>query len=220
MSSPAIPGRGQGEPPRPRRRYDSTLRRQQAAQTRERILAAGSALVHSFPTWDWRDLTFGAVAERAGVGKRTVYRHFPTEQDLHDAIMRRLQEESGVSYEGLGLDDIPDVTARVFGTLSSYAVSRWTGTDPQQPALVAEDQRRRDALIDAVASSAPGWSDGQRQAAAAMLDILWSVPSYERLITAWDLDGEAATEAITWLIGLLVDAIRHDRRPGADPGSG
>ena len=218
MSLPAIPGNDHVEPPR--RRYDSTLRRQRAAQTRERILAAGSALVHSFPTWDWRDLTFGAVAERAGVGKRTVYRHFPTEQDLHDAIMRRLQEESGVSYEGLGLDDIPGVTARVFGTLSSFAVSRWTGTDPQQPALVAEDQRRRDALIDAVASSAPGWSDGQRQAAAAMLDILWSVPSYERLITAWDLDGEAATEAITWLIGLLVDAIRHDRRPGADPGSG
>jgi hypothetical protein len=38
------------------------------------------------------------------------------------------------------------------------------------------------------------------------------------LVTAWNLDGAAATEAITWLIGLLVDAIRHDRRPGADPG--
>ena len=53
-----------------------------------------------------------------------------------------------------------------------------------------------------------------------MLDVLWGVPSYERLVTAWNLDGQEATEAITWLIGLLVDAIRHDRRPGADPGPG
>ena len=48
-----------------RRRYDSPVRRQQAAETRARILAAGSALVHGYPTWDWRELTFRAVAEKA-----------------------------------------------------------------------------------------------------------------------------------------------------------
>ncbi len=212
MSVPAIPHKDGKEPARQRRRYDSTLRRERAAQTRERIIAAGSALVHGFPTWDWRDLTFGAVAERAGVGKRTVYRYFPTERDLHEAIMRRLQEEAGVSYEGLGLDDLAGVTARVFATLSSFAVSRWGEPDLQQPALVAEDQRRRDALIGAVTPSAPDWSDRQRRKAAAMLDVLWSVPSYERLTSAWDFDGEEATQVIAWMIGLLVDAIRHDRR--------
>jgi hypothetical protein len=54
--------------------------------------------------------------------------------------------------------------------------------------------------------------------AAAMLDILWSVPSYERLITAWKLDGDQATQAITWVMDMLVDAIRHDRRPRPEPG--
>lgn len=58
------------------------------------------------------------------------------------------------------------------------------------------------------------WSASQRQIAAAMLDILWGVPSYERLITAWNLDGDQATQAITWVIDMLVDAIRRDRRPG------
>jgi AcrR family transcriptional regulator len=215
MSPPAIPDTDGNEPPRPRRSYDGTLRRQRAAQTREAIIAAGSALVHSFPAWDWRDLTFGAVAERAGVGKRTVYRYFPTERDLHDAIMRRLEEEAGVSYESLSLDNLGDVTARVFSTLSSYAVSRWAEPDlQQQPTLVAEDQRRRDALISAVTAAAPDWPDGQRQKAAALLDVLWSVPSYERLTSAWKFEGDEATTTIAWLIGMLVDAIRDDRRPG------
>jgi AcrR family transcriptional regulator len=220
MSMSAIPDREPGEPTRPRRRYDGTLRRQQAAQTRERILAAGSALVHSFPTWDWRGLTFRAVAERAGVGLRTVYRYFPTERDLHDAVMRRLQEEAGVSYEDLDLDNLTDITARSFATLPSFAVTQWPAQAPQQPTLVAEDQRRRDALIAAVAAPTADWPETQRQMAAAMLDVLWHVPSRERLITAWNLDSAQATQAITWVIGLLVDAIRHDRHPGsgdADP---
>jgi hypothetical protein len=51
-----------------RRRYDNRARQQKAARTRERIVAAGSELVHGFETWSWGDLTFKAVAERAGVG--------------------------------------------------------------------------------------------------------------------------------------------------------
>ena len=201
------------DPGRQRRRYDSPLRRERAAQTRGRILDAGAALVHTFPTWDWRDLTFRAVAERAGVGERTVYRYFPTERDLHDGVMRRLEEEAGVSFEGLALDDLPAITARSFGRLSTHAVSRWSDPDPQQPVLAAEAQRRRDALVDAVTQQTSDWSDTQRQLAAAMLDVLWAVPSYERLITMWQLEPEAATQAITWAIGLLVDAIQDGRRP-------
>ena len=72
------------------------LRRAQMAETRERILAAGSALVHEFKSWDWRPLTFRAVAERAGVGERTVYRHFATERELRDAVMTRCEQEAGV----------------------------------------------------------------------------------------------------------------------------
>ncbi len=49
-----------------RRTYDNRTRQQKAAQTRERIVTAGSELVHAFESWNWRDLTFRSVAERAG----------------------------------------------------------------------------------------------------------------------------------------------------------
>src|SRR4029453_2711712 len=96
---------------RARRRYDTTLRRQQAAGTRERIVAAGSELLHSSSIRDWRALTIRAVAERAGVNERTVYRHFVNEQGLRDAVMHRLEEEAGIDLTGLRLEEVADVAA-------------------------------------------------------------------------------------------------------------
>ena len=200
-------------PSRPsRRRYDSPVRRQKAAETRERILTAGSELVHGFPSWDWQGLTFRAVAERAGVGERTVYRHFPTERHLHDAVMQRLEEEAGITYEDVDLANLAEVTGRVFGTLHSFAV-RESVDAPDDPTFVAVDERRRAALSRAVAASAPHWSDAERDTMAALLDVLWNVPSYERLVSVWKLGGEDATRAITWVIGKLVQAIEDDTPP-------
>ncbi len=197
-----------------RRTYDNRGRREKAAQTRERIVAAGSELVHAFDSWNWRDLTFKAVAERAGVGERTVYRHFPTERHLHDAVMQRLESEAGVSYEDVDLTNIGDVTARVFASLKRFSV-RGSAEAPQDPTFVGVDARRRDALIRAVSVSAPGWSTAQQHAAAALLDVLWNVPSYERLVGVWGIDGDDATRAIGWLMAKVVAAIEDDTPPPA-----
>jgi AcrR family transcriptional regulator len=195
-----------------RRRYDSPVRRRQAAETRARIVTAGSELVHEFDSWHWDALTFRAVAERAGVGERTVYRHFPTERHLHDAVMARLEEEAGVTYEGLDLARLPEITARVFSSRRSFAAQESVET-PADPLFVEVDHRRRNALLRAVADATPTWSDAERRATAALLDVVWGMPAYERLVGAWDLDGDDATDAITWLMSLLTGAIDSDAPP-------
>ena len=198
-----------------RRRYDSPVRRQQAAETRARIVVAGSELVHEFDSWHWDALTFRAVAERAGVGERTVYRHFPTERHLHDAVMARLEEEAGVTYEGLDLAALPEIAARVFSSRRSLAAREIEEEAASDPLFVEVDQRRRDALLHAVTEATPTWSESVRSTVAALLDFVWSMPAYERLVGAWDLDGDDATEAITWLMSLLTGAIDADAPPPA-----
>src|SRR5215831_19683750 len=84
-------GRNVTEPARRRRSYNSPVRREQTADTRQRILAAASRLLHEFPTWNWRELTVRAVAKRAGVSERTVYRYFLSERELRDAVLRQLE---------------------------------------------------------------------------------------------------------------------------------
>lgn len=200
-----------------RRRYDSPVRRQQAAETRERILAAGAALLHGFPIWNWSALTVPAVAARAMVTERTVYRYFANERELRDAVLGRLEEESGVDVEGLRLDDVAPVTARMLEYVSSFPVGART---PRDATVAAANARQRAALLTAIAPVAPQWSDGERAAAAAVLDVLWSVVSYERMVVDWELDPEMAIGALTWTIGLVEAAIRTGAAPAGTGSEG
>ncbi|MFN8226268.1 MAG: helix-turn-helix domain-containing protein [Mycobacterium sp.] len=195
-----------------RRRYDSSTRRAQAAQTRERIIAAAVELVHDFASWNWEELTFRAVAARAGVGERTVYRHFPTERHLHDAVMARLEEHAGITYEDVTLDNLAEVTARVFGSLQRFSVGESVNT-PQDPTFADVDRRRRDALRCAVADAAPQWTEPQQRATAGLLDVLWNLPTYERLVGTWNLPEEDATQAVGWLLNKVAALITSDDPP-------
>lgn len=59
--------------------------RRDAARNRERVLEAAVALVRR----DGERVPLTAVAERAGVGIGTLYRHFPTREDLLAALVHR-----------------------------------------------------------------------------------------------------------------------------------
>jgi AcrR family transcriptional regulator len=192
-----------------RRPYDSPVRRHRQAETRERIVTAGSELARSFQEWDWRRLTFRAVAERAGVSERTVYRYFANERELHDAVMARLHQEAGVAYDDLELEDLPPLAATVFASLSSFAARYPQAASP----FPSVEQKRREAIAAAIDGAARDWSESDRRKAVAVLDVVWSIPSFERMVTTWQLQPEEASAALTWLIGLVTDAIREDRRP-------
>jgi AcrR family transcriptional regulator len=196
-----------------RRRYDSPARRQQAAETRERIIAAGAELVRGFSTWKWDELTFRVVAERAGVSERTVYRNFPSERQLHDAVMARLEDEAGVSYDGMSLDGIAEVATRVFAALHRFAIEDH-GPAVDDPTFVGADERRREALMQAVSEQAPHWDVAQRRAVAGLIDVLWGIDTYERLVGTWKLDEAEASGAIAWLIGKVVEGVGGNDPPG------
>jgi len=203
---PAIP------PAEEKRQYDSPLRRQQAAETRDRIVAAGAEIAHRLPAWDWSDMTFKAVGERASVSERTVHRYFSTERTLRDAVLQRLVQESGIDLSQLELRDFAGIATEVFRYLSTFKVAVQPQMDPSFAAL---DQQRLDALSGAVSRAARGWSADEQKIAAAVLDMLWHPAFYERLTTASRLDVEGATQAITWIIGLVETAIQKGQRPGS-----
>jgi AcrR family transcriptional regulator len=187
-----------------RRSYDITLRRQRAGETRARIIAAGSELLHGSSVRDWHGLTIRAVAQKAGVNERTVYRHFVNEQGLRDAVMHEFEEEAGIDLRGMQLEDVADVTARIFAHVSSYPPD---ARQPLDPTLLDAKQRQHEALLSAVAARAGAWSDGDRRMAAAVLDVLWSVASYERVVVDWQMDPAEATRGISWVIELIRQAV-------------
>jgi hypothetical protein len=48
-----------------------------------------------------------------------------------------------------------------------------------------------------------------------MLDVQWSVATYERLVENWNMDHEQAVRGITWVVGLLEQAVRDGRGPSS-----
>ena len=65
-----------------KRKYELKKRAEQMGETRERITEAAIELHGSVGP---SRTTMSAVAERAGVERRTLYRHFPNEADLFEA---------------------------------------------------------------------------------------------------------------------------------------
>jgi AcrR family transcriptional regulator len=196
-------------PVAPARPYDSTLRRERAAETRERIVVAGSELLHRTTIRDWKKLTVRAVAERAGVNERTVYRYFGSERGLRDAVLRHNEQEAGINLAGMQLEDIATVATQIFDHVSQYP------RDPRPvlvPTLVDANLRQREALLGAIATRPKRRHDADRTV-AAMFDVLWSVGTYERLVVDWDIDHERAKKGITWVIGLVEEAVRDGRGP-------
>ena len=150
------------------RAYDGTLRRQRAGGTRERIVAAGSELIHGGSVRDWKRLTVRAVAERADVSERTVYRHFGNERGLADAVMHRLEQEAGIDLDGMQLDSVATVAAQIFEHVSSYPADP---RPPLDPTLVDANRRQKDALLGAVSAGSRRWPAGRQVQALSLIHI-------------------------------------------------
>lgn len=204
-----------------KRSYNSPVRRQQAADTRARIVAAGVDVVHELADWDWAGLTFRAVAKRAGVSESTVYRHFASERELHGAVMERLHELAGVDYSTVTLDNVGAVAAQVVGSMAEFVAARVPVT-VDDPTIEGIDKIRRASLSAAVEADLAALPAGRKDAIAGLLDVLWSPTTYGRLTASWGLDPRQADDAVQWAIGVVVDAARNAGAlsPAARGGSG
>src|ERR1700710_2326250 len=82
--------------------------RADAVRNRERVLQAAKAVFSA----GGPDASLEAVARRAGVGIGTLYRHFPTRQDLFEAVYRREVEQLAELAEQLAVEVAPTEALR------------------------------------------------------------------------------------------------------------
>lgn len=199
--------------PAARRAYDNTRRREEAERTRSRIVEAGAALAAESDVRDWSGVTIAAVAARAGVSERTVYRHLGTEDGLRRAVMSSIEQRAGIDLAHLDLDGVADAARRIFAQVATF---RPSGGDDLDPTLHEAGARQRAALVRAVGGARPGWPDDRVHEVAAVLDVLWSPAAHERLTRGWGLDPDRAADALAWAIDLVGRAADGDPAPVDD----
>jgi AcrR family transcriptional regulator len=160
------------ETPTPRRRYEKRARAAKEQETRLRIVEAALAL-HG--TLGPARTTISAIAERAGVRRATVYRHFPDERALFLGCSGAWRDRNPVP-DPASWAAIADPAARVEAALD--ALYRWyERAEPMLSAvlrdidampIVAEIQAGRMAYLAGVEDGlVAGW--GARGKAAKRL---------------------------------------------------
>lgn len=160
------------ETPSPRRRYEKRARATKEQETRQRILEAALALHGSVGP---ARTTISAIAERAGVRRATVYRHFPDERALFLGCSGLFRERNpppdpatwaGIDDPGERLDAALEAIYGWYEQIEPLltAVVRDVDTMP----IIAELQAGRIAYLGAVEDRlAMGW--GVRGTAARRL---------------------------------------------------
>lgn len=188
--------------------------------TRETIMRALVAIVAE---GGLPDFSIQQVAERAGVSHRTIYRHYPSREDLLNGLMGWVEQqmvEVGARFGSAEstpaqLHDAVRVNLRVFDELSESVealtrLSMATGHEPPQ-------RRERNAIFLGVAGKAlPEASPEQVRAVAAVLRMLastraWLVMRQDEIVAQ-----DEVAPALTWAVDTLLGASREGDLPDID----
>jgi AcrR family transcriptional regulator len=197
----------------PTRPYSSTLRAEQADQTRVRIVQAAVDLLSE---GDAGDLSMNDVAARAGVSVRTVYRNFATRDELLDGVIGwigdRLNSRAGPApstrdeYE----KSTPDVIRALFEIEPLYRALFATsaGRESHQRGNAA----RRNDITGAFGTEMAGMTDGEAHRFVALMHLVSSSNGALFLKDYWALPDDEIVQAMRWAIVTLADAARDSKR--------
>lgn len=179
--------------------YRSELRAEQVAATRQRIIEAAAA---SFAPWA-EELPFNEVAERARVSERTVYRHFPTQRDLLQAVTAHVVKRSGWQPDELHAENLGAVTARAFAYFGSLIESRDHQPETQSPEMKELRAKRLETIERIVAPYTEGMDPELARGICAVFAGLVRVQFLRGMYEQWGLSGAEAGRAVEWAINAL-----------------
>ncbi|WP_308279898.1 TetR/AcrR family transcriptional regulator [Streptomyces iranensis] len=181
--------------------------RADARRNRARVLAAARA---SFAA-EGRMAPLGAIAARAGVGAGTVYRHFPSKEDLFEAVIADSVE--GFVAEGRALAVADDPGAAFFGFLE-----RVVGEASLNRALCEAFARESPGRIPDAAAAGARHEFGDvlrvllrrsQEAGAVRADV--EVPDVQALVAGCAAMEQARGPGTGVLTAVMCDGLRAER---------
>jgi AcrR family transcriptional regulator len=158
-------------------------------------------------------LNHDAVAARAGVSRRTVYRYFPDQDVLHQAAWMRMN---------LG-GKLPDTVEDLLGGLEARFAKFDRNAAAVTVALASADGRamridlkaeREAAYRGMFGGDVAALDEPDRTRALAVIQFLSSGFVWREMRDQWDMDAHGMAAAVNWAIGVLVaDLHRRDGTP-------
>jgi AcrR family transcriptional regulator len=193
------------------------LRDQQAALTRELILRSVAALLESE---DPSEITVPAVAHAAGVSLRTVYRHFPTREELLGAAAEWVPEHHfrGTAFAER-VDDLPRLWRESAESFDEHPkLVRAMALSRAGNSLRSLRRRQRlETLNSALEEVTCNLPPAERRRAQAVLAYLHNMLAWVSMREESGLDGHEIGLAGAWAMQTLIDDLRRRNQAAAKP---
>ncbi len=208
---------------KPKRKYTSTRRANQAADTRETIIEAAR---REFIAAGWQGTTIAGVARTAHVSNETIYSVFGNKQSLLRAVVERgvrraepkvpLLEQAGPQTIAAAADhraqitlfanDITDVLSNVAEVMAVVRTAAIADAEllTLYRSLHAGRRRNLSFVAQALLARGPLRHDMDVEQATA---LLWRFASPELFLLMTDTEGLSAASYAEWLTGALIDAL-------------
>ncbi len=192
------------------RGYRSALRDEQTVATRQRIV---DALVEQAAETGRRDFSIADVAQRAGVAERTVYRYFPTREDLLNAVNAQLDKEAH-RLQPRSEEDLTHHIRELFAWFEQNAqlveASHVAGLG-QAVRSQGRQQRGAEArkLIDEWLSDLP---ESERQRTFAVFRSMFGSVTWRTMRQELGMSAQETVDAVEWILGLMMADLKKRRR--------
>lgn len=189
------------------RAYNSPLREEKARATREAILAALHDLMQGAAAPD--EIGMEAIAQQAGLQRRTIFRHFASKDQLLSAFWPWLNDRIGASPTPRVLADIIEGPRRVFPRFEAHeaamraALHSPTGREMRAGTV----ESRRTLFAQALAPVCAGLPSAEARKVEALAHLLYSASAWEVLKDYGGLDGAQAGETASWALGVILSAV-------------
>jgi AcrR family transcriptional regulator len=192
---------------------DQSLRNEQASLTRDRIMRAlAELLVEQGP----QSLSLHAVAERAGIGDRTLYRHFPNKGALYVALQAWISDAVDRAAPPQSLASPNDLAASLRAAFPELARLKdaylvLQGLPEVRDAMASGHDDRRRAITKAMKPATRGLPKPAATRATAVAHLLGSSRALYFLQDVWGFTPDEAAEVSGWAIGLIAAALEGER---------
>jgi AcrR family transcriptional regulator len=195
--------------------YESPLREAQALATGEQILAAVAALIET-----GAEPTYAAIAKQAGVQERTVYRHFPSKEELYEKFWWMVVDArlGRTGFDASTLDELVRDVETTFAAFDRNAalVTEMLHSRHGLAIRLRQNDRRTAMFQRVVKSELPHADAATRRRAAAVTQLLYSGMAWHAMRAYWDMDAREAIASVEQTLRAMFAGLRAGSRRRSD----
>lgn len=189
---------------------EGALQQKRVEATRDHILSAAFDLLVEHPE---HPFSHEAVAKAAGVGDRTVYRYFPAQADLFEALWLQVRKQSGTVFPTAEFEIVPQLAVLYRAFDRNEKLIRATLESPAGARIRARGAQEGRAGFDkSLQELTHDLSPSEKRQVRAIFQGIHSAPFWQMLRDRGDLSGQEAASAAAWAVKSLLDTLRRAQK--------